>query len=305
MASKDKKVPKPNSNRNDRIRTLADLNRPSGPDSDSDSDSPQEYYTGGQKSGMLVQDPKKKKDVDDIFNQAKQFGVDEAPIGGLQSSSTLRSFTGTGRLLSGETVPSSSSQQPEAIVHDIVFWQNGFTVNDGPLRRLDDPENATFLESITKSEFPKELEPADRRSSVHVRLTRKNEKHTEPERSTISFQGVGRTLGGNTIPSSSDPTLEYSTSSSSSSTPVNKLVVDETKPSTSIQLRLADGTRLVAHFNYHHTVGDIRAFIDASMPGDNRSYQLQTVGFPPKQLNDLGQTVEQAELANSVIIQKR
>lgn len=82
------------------------------------------------------------------------------------------------------------------------------------------------------------------------------------------------------------------------------LVVVDTLPSTSIQLRLADGTRMVSRFNYHHTVRDIRAFIDASRPGGARTYQLQTVGFPPKQLTDLDQSIEQAGLANSVVIQK-
>lgn len=82
------------------------------------------------------------------------------------------------------------------------------------------------------------------------------------------------------------------------------LVVDEKLPSTSIQLRLADGTRMIARFNHHHTIGDIRAFIDSSRSGGTRAYQLQTVGFPPKLLNDLSLTIEQAGLANSVIIQK-
>ncbi|KAJ8492821.1 hypothetical protein OPV22_014542 [Ensete ventricosum] len=50
------------------IRTLADLNRSSGHGSDSDSDGPQEYYTGGEKSGMLVQDPSKHgHNADGIF----------------------------------------------------------------------------------------------------------------------------------------------------------------------------------------------------------------------------------------------
>jgi hypothetical protein len=39
--------------------------------------------------------------------------------------------------------------------------------------------------------------------------------------------------------------------------------VDESQPTTSIQLRLGDGTRLVAKFNHTHTVGDIRRFVDA------------------------------------------
>lgn len=94
---------------------------------------------------MLVQDPSKGNDVDAIFNQARQLGAVEGPM--INPSSSSRSFTGTGRLLSGETVP-TAPQQPETVIHNIVFWSNGFTVNDGPLRRLNDPENASFLEVI-------------------------------------------------------------------------------------------------------------------------------------------------------------
>ena len=79
--------------------------------------------------------------------------------------------------------------------------------------------------------------------------------------------------------------------------------MDDSLPFTSIQLRLADGTRMVDRIYKDNTVGDVRAFIDASRPGATRPYQLQT-GFPPKQLADPAQTVEQAGLANSVIIQK-
>ena len=53
MASRDKKPAKPSSSRAGGIRTLSDLNRHSGPDSDSDSDTPQEYYTGGEKRSSL------------------------------------------------------------------------------------------------------------------------------------------------------------------------------------------------------------------------------------------------------------
>ncbi|XXG74249.1 hypothetical protein AAC387_Pa07g3018 [Persea americana] len=298
-SSRDKMPSKPSGG----IRTLADLNRPpSAPGSDSDSDGPQEYYTGGEKSGMLVQDPSKgNQDVDAIFEQARQLGAVEGPVDNLLPSSSSTSFAGTGRLLSGETVQ-SAPQQPVSVIHNIVFWSNGFTVNDGPLRRLDDPENAPFLESIRKSECPKELEPADRRSSVHVNLIRRNENCPEPETRHVPFQGVGRTLGGGStdVP---EQTVAASAPTSAPS-PSPGLSVDTSLPSTSIQLRLADGTRMVARFNFHHTIGDIRAFIDASRPGGTRAYQLQTVGFPPKQLTDMTQTIEQAGLGNSVVIQK-
>ncbi|CAL1412890.1 unnamed protein product [Linum trigynum] len=305
MSSRDKKPAKPSTSRAGGIRTLSDLNRRSGPDSDSDEEGPQEYYTGGEKSGMLVQDPQKVNDVDSIFNQARQLGAVEGPVDHLRPGSSSTSFAGTGRLLSGEVVQ-STPQQPEAVVHNIIFWSNGFTVNDGPLRRLDDPENAPFLESITKSECPKELEPADRRSSVHVNLIKRDEKCPEPEKQRhVAFQGVGRTLGGSVAtPVSTEPVVGSSTHLNVVPTPSTGVVVDETLPSTSVQLRMADGTRMIANFNYHHTVNDIRAFIDASRPGGARNYQLQMMGFPPKLLSDPTQTIEQAGLANSVVMQK-
>lgn len=306
MASKDKKTVRSasgGSRPTGGFRTLADLNRRSSPDSDSDSDNaPQEYYTGGEKSGMLVQDPSKGNDVDEIFNQARQLGVD-GPIDNMLPSSS-RSFHGTGRTLAGDEVVAAASEPPETVVHNITFWRNGFTVNDGPLRRLDDPENASFLESIKKSECPKELEPADRRTSVHVNLIRRDTPYTEPEKPKVPFQGVGRTLGGSSSSAAFDETAPAPASMTSAPPPSAGLVVDQSQPSTSIQLRLADGTRMVAHFNYNHTINDIRTFIDASRPGGSRTYQLQTVGFPPKPLNDLNQTIEQAGLANSVVIQK-
>ncbi|GMY09822.1 plant UBX domain-containing protein 4-like [Fagus crenata] len=286
------------------VRTLADLNRPARDDSGSDSDEPQEYYTGGEKSGMLVQDPTKGNEVDAIFNQARQVAI-EGPADHLRSSSSSKSFTGTARLLSGETV-SSAPQHPEAVNHTITFWSNGFSVDDGPLRRFNDPENASFLESIKNSECPKELEPADRRTAVHVDLTRRDENYPESVKHHIPFHGVGRTLGSSstsTTPAASEPTIS-ATSLNTAPLPLTGLVVDESLPSTSIQLRLADGTRMVSRFNHHHTIRDIRDFIDASRPGGVTTYQLLTMGFPPKQLSDLDQTIEQAGIANSVVIQK-
>ncbi|MBA0811710.1 hypothetical protein Gohar_003582 [Gossypium harknessii] len=124
-----------------------------------------------------------------------------------------------------------------------------------------------LMQSIRKSECPKELESADKRSSVH-----------EPKKKhQAAFQGVGRTLG----------------SSSTSATP------EETSSTSSLNTAPNPSPGLV-----HNTVGDIRSFIDASRPESATIYQLQMMGFPPKLLVDPTQTIEQAGLANSVVIQK-
>lgn len=93
---------------------------------------------------MLVQDPSKANNVDAIFDQARQYAAVEAP----PASSGSRSFSGTARRLTGETV-SAAPQPPESITHVITFWTNGFTIDEGPLRRFDDPENASFLEVMS------------------------------------------------------------------------------------------------------------------------------------------------------------
>lgn len=38
--------------------------------------------------------------------------------------------------------------------------------------------------------------------------------------------------------------------------------VDDSQPTTSLQIRLADGTRLQCRFNLYHTIDDIRGFIN-------------------------------------------
>ncbi|RAL42857.1 hypothetical protein DM860_009364 [Cuscuta australis] len=289
--------------RSGRIRTFSDLNRQGAQGSGSDSDNPQEYYTGGEKSGMLVQDPSKMNDVDALFRQARQTQPVGGPVENIPPPSS-RSFVGTARRLTGETV-ASAPQPPEVVNHTITFWRNGFTVDDGPLRRLDDPENRPFLESVGNSECPLELQPPDRKTAVHVSLIRKEENCPAQEKRKTPFHGVGRTLASSSV--NEDKKVESSDRAPSFPTapaPSIGLSVDQTRPSTSIQLRLADGTRMVSRFNTHHTVRDIRGFIDASRPGAPRTYQLQTVGFPPKQLANLEQTIEQAGLANSVIVQR-
>ncbi|KAJ7221990.1 hypothetical protein O6H91_Y466400 [Diphasiastrum complanatum] len=264
---------------------------------------------------MMVQDPSKgQKEVESIFERARQFGAREGNFEAPSASSGSRgSFVGTGRTLLGDVRQDQGQEKeagagnlpPEPVAHTITFWRNGFTVDDGPLRRLEDRANAPFLQSINRGECPSELEPNDRSIAVHVSLVKKDDEWQPPaEPRYRAFQGTGRTLGGASQSPSALSPLQSSGGLEVNAQPVQGLVVDDLKPSTSIQLRLSDGTRMVARFNHHHTIADIRGFIDAARPGSSRSYQLQIMGFPPKTLLNPTETVAQAGLLNAVVIQK-
>jgi len=41
----------------------------------------------------------------------------------------------------------------------------------------------------------------------------------------------------------------------------NSVSVDSSLPITTVQIRLADGSRLVGQFNHSHTIADVRRFI--------------------------------------------
>ena len=79
---------------------------------------------------------------------------------------------------------------------------------------------------------------------------------------------------------------------------------DESKPVTSIQIRMPDGSRLVGRFNLDQKVHEIRSFVAAARPADkNRAYQMLS-GFPQKPVPDENVTIEEAGLKGSVVVFK-
>ncbi|KAL1804959.1 hypothetical protein ACET3Z_028027 [Daucus carota] len=93
-------------------------------------------------------DPHVKEDFPEEFNMNKfnrqKVWTVEGQGDHLHPSSSSRSFAGTTILLTGETITTAPSH-PETVTHNITFWTYGFTIDDGPLRRMDDPENASFV----------------------------------------------------------------------------------------------------------------------------------------------------------------
>jgi UBX domain-containing protein 1 len=71
----------------------------------------------------------------------------------------------------------------------------------GEPRSLEDPANKAFLESVSRGECPKELEPPSRDTPVNVNLLRRDEEYVAPVKPRyVAFKGHGRTLAGKVLP---------------------------------------------------------------------------------------------------------
>jgi UBX domain-containing protein 1 len=90
-----------------------------------------------------------------------------------------------------------------------------------------------------------------------------------------AFQGTGQTLSRYSFsrsifndiycsPSLEDfpPLISVSQSETEQKVPSFELKIDNSKPVTSIQIRLHNGDKVVGQFNHTHTVQDIRMYID-------------------------------------------
>lgn len=51
---------------------------------------------------------------------------------------------------------SSSSSMPEGS-RKVTLYRNGFTIDDGPFRELNLPENKQFLDSLSDGYIPREV----------------------------------------------------------------------------------------------------------------------------------------------------
>lgn len=309
------------------VRGLDDL----GEDDKSDDDEGyNDYYAGGEKSGQVVRGAPKDK-VEDIFESARRAGAQQGrpedlhPPPPTGPSGSRTAFTGTSRTLAGgggdapppQHAPSSSFRAPQAPLAAagprrivIVFYANGiFTVDDGEPRQMNDPVNTAFMQSIMKGECPAELSDpsSDPTVPISVNLVRKDIDYEPPvEPKYKAFGGAGRKLGGaeNKGDGEGEPSAAVAKPPPSTTSITGSWEgADSLKPKTTIQLRLADGSRLVAEFNLSQTVADIRRFINTARPGGG-GYRLVTA-FPAGQLEDDGATIEAAGLANSVVIQKQ
>lgn len=303
----DSKAPKPKP-RPKRFATLNDIQHN---DSSSDEEEGQAFYAGGSKySGQQVLGPDKKKDIaSDMFKSCKNQSIAlEQKPGGHQRPNT---FGGTayklGQTNSDTEVVSATSSDDQAnpAIITLKLWKDGFTINDSDLREYTDPESREFLAAIKRGEIPEEIRRDIQGTEVRLNMEyHRHETYVPPKVKVKVFTGKGHMLGspspatvGMTVPT--DPADQAANEAQAR----KELNVDESKPTTTLQIRLADGSSVKAQFNLTHTVSDLRRYITTMRPQYAiREFSLLTM-YPAKELPE-DKTIEEAGLQNTAIMQR-
>ncbi|KAL1419492.1 hypothetical protein MTO96_025401 [Rhipicephalus appendiculatus] len=205
----------------------------------------------------------------------------------------------------GETSAPVEPEVPQPSVSKVLkMWEDGFSLDDGPLRAYDDASSQQFLQSIRQGEVPAEM--LQEAEGAEVDLIMEDHRHEQffaPHRVKVTpFEGTGHRLGAVTPTmirrTATTPPLEQAEANAKKAINLN-----EALPTTNIQIRLSDGSRLVAHMNQTNTVADIRKYIVNARPEyEATTFTLQTM-FPRKELTNEKATLKEANLLNVVIVQ--
>lgn len=182
----------------------------------------------------------------------------------------------------------SSAQPQERVLH---IWQDGFSIDDGDLRRFDDPANQVDLQMIRSGRAPLHLMNVQHDQPVDVKLHQHDTPYQPQPKKYKPFGGSGQRLGapvpgdGNEGSSPQTPTAASSAPAASSSS-ASAPTVDDSQPTVMIRIQMPDGTRLPARFNTNHTIDDVYGFVQgASADTRSRSWVLATT-FPNKEHTD-------------------
>lgn len=259
--------------------------------------------------GLQPESASQKRDpgeiVNELFKEAKEHGA--VPVE--EESSKTKSFSGGGYKL-GDSDQMRSEYVFGECEYDfdenaqvlLKLWRNGFSLDNGDLRSYTDPTNADFLESIKRGEIPHELQRLVHRGPVHLDMEdHQDQEYVRPRLKFKAFSGEGQKLGSLTPEIVSTPSSPEEERKVYYNTGVE---VDEFEPTTKIQIRLADGSRLIQRFNLTHRILDIRHFITESRPAFAAVDFVLATTFPNQELRDENLTLKEADVLNTVILQR-
>ncbi|EGX87891.1 Cdc48-dependent protein degradation adaptor protein (Shp1), putative [Cordyceps militaris CM01] len=269
---------------------------------DDDDESRGNLFAGGEKSALAVQDPSQengpRKIISDILAKAKENAGQPDSEDESTNAASSHQFRGTGMTLGGDGVESRTIPDPSGVARPrgevlervLHIWQDGFSIDDGELRRYDDPANQQDLSMIRSGRAPLHLMNVQHDQAVDVKLEQHDTPYKALPKKWKAFSGSGQRLGS-PVPggpvATPAPAVSRSAAASSTAAPSSPIPdIDASQPTVTIRLQLPDGTRLPARFNTTSTLGDVYSFIGrASAETQARPWVLVTT-FPNKEHTD-------------------
>lgn len=153
-------------------------------------------------------------------------------------------------------------------------------------------------------EIPRELLQEAEGAEVNLNMEdHRHEQFVAPARARLAFVGEGHRLGSVT-PTLSRPVVPTPPREHTEKNAKEGVHLNEALPTTNIQIRLSDGSKLVAQMNHTHTVGDIRKYIVTARPEYEAATFILLTTFPHKELTDDKAMLKDANLLNAVIVQR-
>lgn len=245
-----------------------------------------------------------------ICRNAKRAPSSEEDVPGPSQSSNFR---GAGTTVGGEGTesrtipdpagphaPSRTAEELPVVTRTLHLWRDGFSIEDGPLRRYDDPEHAMDLQMIRTGRAPLHLMEVEHGQRCDVRLQQHEEDWHQLPRIYKPFGGQGRRLGspvpgdGNAAPAVVQTPAAPAISAPAGS-PASLADVDPSQPTVAIRFQMPDGSRLPARFNLTHTIGDLYQFArSASAETRVRAFTVQST-FPTKEYTDHSQLLGEVD----------
>lgn len=296
-----------------KFMSFSDMVRGHGDDDEDDPN--RNTFAGGETSGLEVTDPNDSNSlIRDLLEKARkgaQQQTEDSPV----EQKPVHQFTGKGyKLGSVVDAPSEVAEdlpqqelpsRPQKVTREITFWKEGFQVGEGPLYRYDDPANSFYLNELNQGRAPLKLLDVQFGQEVDVNVYKKlEESYQPPKRKLGGFSGKGQRLGS-PIPGESlspEPILTNAPEATQESSK-DQVKKEEAKGDSSVQIRYASGKREVYRCNSTDTVQSLYDYVKSNTQDTSRKFTLN-YAFPVKPLENFSATLKEADLINTVVVQR-
>ena len=174
----------------------------------------------------------------------------------------------------------------------------------------NDEIRALFVRNSTMAAMEEDVRDMTSKLQGLIAAKRQAKASSSNDSSFQSFSGQGQSLGSTTNTSATAQSSAEGIVWDSQTLPDKPSPFDSSAKTTSIAVRLLDGSRKIIKMNSSHTVQDLAAYCQQALPGAGHVPWMSerfvlVAGFPPKPLSDGGVSIDKAGLAGAQVSMKR